>query len=80
MDDSDSSRTIVGAVMALARSLGIGTVAEGIESADQIEILVGECCIEGQGYYFSRPRPAEEIHALLLADAERIEAGRVEAV
>ena len=58
--------TIVRAVIALARNLGMTTTAEGIESAEQARLLLAEGCTEGQGYYFSRPRPADEIGRVLL--------------
>ena len=71
---SDRSTTIVRAVIALARNLGMTATAEGIETAEQVRLLVAERCSEGQGYHFSRPMPAEEIAAILhnrhLAPAE----------
>ncbi|MBE9486715.1 MAG: EAL domain-containing protein [Desulfuromonadales bacterium] len=52
-------------VVALARSLGVGVVAEGIETAEQLQMLLEMNCFEGQGYLFSKPAPAEKIVALL---------------
>ena len=60
--DSDSS-TIVEAVVRLGRSLGLGVVAEGIESPLQLERLRELGCELGQGFLFGRPRPADLIEA-----------------
>jgi diguanylate cyclase (GGDEF)-like protein/PAS domain S-box-containing protein len=53
------------AVVDLGRSLGMETVAEGIEELDQLVRLRAMGCSLGQGYYFSRPKPADEIAPLL---------------
>jgi len=59
------NRAIVRAALGLARELDLGVVAEGIETADQLALLKSWGCREGQGYYFARPRPAEDVTALL---------------
>ncbi|MEW6693311.1 MAG: EAL domain-containing protein [Pseudomonadota bacterium] len=60
---------IIRAILAMAQSLGLNVVAEGIETGEQLALLREAGCPEGQGYYFSKPQPAQEITALLLADA-----------
>jgi len=61
---SESEATaIVTAVVHLARSLGLKTVAEGVETAEQILQLQLLGCDLGQGYYWSRPLPAAELGA-----------------
>jgi EAL domain-containing protein (putative c-di-GMP-specific phosphodiesterase class I) len=65
LGESSHSTTIVRAVIALARNLGMKTTAEGIETAEQAQLLIAEGCSEGQGYHFSRPRPAEDIASIL---------------
>lgn len=60
MTDEDTA-TIVESIITLARRLGLAVVAEGIETAEQLELLRSFDCPLGQGYYFSRPLPAEEL-------------------
>jgi diguanylate cyclase (GGDEF)-like protein len=59
------SIAIVRAIVDLARALKIEVVAEGVETADQLDHLVAEGCIEMQGYYFSRPAPIESFEQVL---------------
>ncbi|MGH7101791.1 MAG: putative bifunctional diguanylate cyclase/phosphodiesterase [Acetobacteraceae bacterium] len=61
------SIAIVRAVTGLCNSLGMTTTAEGVETEEQLAALSAERCTEVQGFLFSRPRPAMEIPALLLA-------------
>ena len=52
---------IVEAIIAMARSLGIDVIAEGVETREQLEFLRGRHCHEMQGYYFARPMPINEM-------------------
>ncbi len=57
-----NDEAIVRAIIALARSLGLETVAEGVEEAHQAEFLLREGCDIVQGYLYSRPFPAEQLN------------------
>ena len=59
----DDSMAIVRAVTGLGRSLGIVTTAEGVETAEQLDLLRQEGCTQVQGYLFSKPRPAADVDA-----------------
>jgi len=56
---------ITEAMLAMSRSLGLVTIAEGIETEAQHDFLLRAGCVEGQGYLYSYPLQAEEIQALL---------------
>ena len=58
---------IVTAIIALARSLKLRVVAEGVETAEELNFLNAHRCDEVQGYYFSRPVPAHQFASLLKA-------------
>jgi EAL domain-containing protein (putative c-di-GMP-specific phosphodiesterase class I) len=49
----------------MARSLKLRVIAEGVETLKELEFLRAHHCDEAQGYYFSRPVPAEEFAKLL---------------
>lgn len=61
-----AAASIVTAFLELANGLGMTTLAEGIETADELAFLQQRECALGQGFYFSRPVPAEEIIAFAL--------------
>jgi diguanylate cyclase (GGDEF)-like protein len=63
--EGTADRTIVDAVTSLAHGLGIGVVAEGIETPSQLERLRDAGCDFGQGYLFSRPVQAEGTATIL---------------
>jgi len=62
-DPNDVS--ITRAIITLAHSLKLKVVAEGVETEGQLGLLIANHCDEVQGYYFSRPLPAEQATALL---------------
>jgi diguanylate cyclase (GGDEF)-like protein len=65
---------IIRAVMRLGSSLGMVTTAEGVETAEQLEILRAEGCMQVQGFLFSKAVPAAEIPSLLRRLQTRIRA------
>jgi EAL domain-containing protein (putative c-di-GMP-specific phosphodiesterase class I) len=52
---------IVDSIATLARTLGMTTTAEGIETEEQLRLVRAAGCTEGQGYYFGRPMPLSEM-------------------
>lgn len=60
--------TIVAAIVSLAKKLGLCTVAEGVETAGQLQILRQLGCDLCQGFHFWRPSPPEELEQLLAQD------------
>jgi diguanylate cyclase (GGDEF)-like protein/PAS domain S-box-containing protein len=65
IDSGDDDAAIVTAVLGMARSLKLRVVAEGVETFEQLAFLHARHCEEAQGYYFSRPVPAEQFAKLL---------------
>ena len=64
--DDRQARSIVSAFLELASGLDIVTLAEGIETREELDFLREHGCNLGQGFYFSRPVPPEEIIAFAL--------------
>ncbi len=65
-------RAIVNAIINMARSLGMRTIAEGVETIEQLSYLQEHQCDEIQGYYFSRPVAPDAFRQLLLDGAARL--------
>jgi diguanylate cyclase (GGDEF)-like protein/PAS domain S-box-containing protein len=60
-----SKSVIIRAIVAMAHSLGLSVVAEGVETVEQLNFLRNHRCEEVQGYYFSRPLPADSFIELI---------------
>jgi EAL domain-containing protein (putative c-di-GMP-specific phosphodiesterase class I) len=71
MGESSEDTAIVEAIVSIAHALDLSTVAEGIETTEQIDRLEVLGCDLGQGYYFSEPLPAHEASLMLAATAGR---------
>ncbi|MEN8147169.1 MAG: EAL domain-containing protein [Campylobacterota bacterium] len=67
-DEEDAA--IIRAIIALAKSLDLDLIAEGVETVAQKEFLLANDCKNIQGYYYSRPIPAETIHDLLIEERD----------
>ena len=64
VDVDPQNQSIVSAFIELARGLGMTTLAEGIETEGELAFVLERGCVMGQGFYFSKPVPPEEIIAL----------------
>jgi diguanylate cyclase (GGDEF)-like protein/PAS domain S-box-containing protein len=62
------SLQIVRTIVAMAQALGVSVVTEGIETAELLDELRSLHCEYGQGFFFSRPVPAEQIETLFATD------------
>lgn len=69
IESDPNDAAISTATLALARSLGLQVVAEGVENAAQRDFLVGQGCAMLQGYLYGRPAPGADWTAVWTADA-----------
>ncbi|HEY8905776.1 MAG TPA: EAL domain-containing protein, partial [Rhodoferax sp.] len=60
-----SDKVIVRTIIVMAQSLGLNVVAEGVETQEQRQLLLGMGCTYYQGYLFSKPVPIERFEELL---------------
>lgn len=60
LDQSESLRTIVGAIVQMGKALNMRVLAEGVESASQLKVLERNGCDEAQGFFFAVPLPGDE--------------------
>ncbi len=63
--ESTSDKTLVEAIIVMAHKLGIRTIAEGVETEEQRDLLVSFGCDYAQGFLYSRPVPAKDFELLL---------------
>jgi diguanylate cyclase (GGDEF)-like protein/PAS domain S-box-containing protein len=73
--DADDA-AITRAIITMAHSLGLAVVAEGVETEQQLAFLEDNGCDQIQGYYFSKPMPAEECTAFLASDRRLVRGPR----
>jgi EAL domain len=79
IEGPDDGATIIAAIIAMAHSLGLSVVAEGVETELQRAYLQAQACDEFQGYLVSKPVPAEDFAAKFLAVNESTRASRAPA-
>jgi EAL domain-containing protein (putative c-di-GMP-specific phosphodiesterase class I) len=60
-----SFRLLFQAIVSMAHALGMTVVAEGVETAGQLQILRELCCDEVQGYFIAKPMSAQDMERLL---------------
>ncbi len=65
LTENDNSHAIISSILYLSRSLGLNTVAEGVETEEQLKLLQMEQCNQYQGFLFSKPLPESELSGLL---------------
>jgi diguanylate cyclase (GGDEF)-like protein len=68
---SNDDETITSAIIALAHSLKMQVIAEGVETSAQLDFLKERACDEMQGYYFAKPLPRDAIPGMLQQGAAR---------
>ena len=69
VESSPHHQVLIEAVVKVARSLGMGTVAEGIETEAQAAVLTRLHCVKGQGYLYAKPLPPDDATRWLMANA-----------
>jgi diguanylate cyclase (GGDEF)-like protein len=69
LHDRSESAKIINAIIGLGRSLGVPTMAEGVETERDAAVLGQIGCLTAQGYLYSRPVPADQMSGLLAATA-----------
>ena len=69
IEDASENGAIANAVIAMAVSMGMKVIAEGVETENQLEFLKHRGCDEAQGYYLSKPLPALQAELFLAAHA-----------
>jgi diguanylate cyclase (GGDEF)-like protein len=62
---NSEARAIVISLLNLCKHLNVRTIAEGIETADQLQFMLEHGCDQGQGYLFSKPLPSDKVMAFL---------------
>jgi diguanylate cyclase (GGDEF)-like protein len=65
LEKSREGEIFVKAIISMAHALGMGVIAEGVETKAQLEILRSLCCDQIQGHYLSKPMPGERMSELL---------------
>jgi len=63
-------RKIVKSIIMMAKDLGIETVAEGVETKEQVDFLIEMGCDLAQGYYFAKPMPMSDFEDLLIQESK----------
>ncbi len=66
MTDNIIGKSIVSTIIAMANTMGLNVIAEGVETEEQQRLLLEEGCYNFQGYFFGKPVPIEQFAAALL--------------
>jgi len=65
IESSQKTRSLIKAIIGMARSLDLEVIGEGVEKIEQLDFLRGQSCDQVQGYLLSRPITAREISKML---------------
>jgi EAL domain-containing protein (putative c-di-GMP-specific phosphodiesterase class I) len=65
LTSNPNDATIAASIIALARSMNLGVIAEGVETEEQLRFLKAKGCRQGQGFLFSQPLPEGQLTSLL---------------
>jgi len=66
IETDESARKLAHAIIGMAEGIGLGVIAEGVETEEQKSLLLAAGCRMMQGYLFARPQPAQRLESLLL--------------
>ena len=66
-DNNERGKIIISSIIQMANRLNVPVVAEGVETKEQADMLLSYGCELMQGYYFSKPVPADEYEKMLLS-------------
>jgi diguanylate cyclase (GGDEF)-like protein len=72
LDDEVVDAPLLVSIIGLAHSLGLGVVAEGVETKQQADVLTTHGCEELQGFYFSRPLSTQQMNAFFMSSESRL--------
>ena len=79
-EDLAGQNAVIRAITALGASLGMSTIAEGVETVEQLQRIRNEGCGSVQGYLFSRPVPADQVDGVIAGFVNRLARPLAEAV
>ena len=69
IENGQSDQSIISAIIAMAESMDLEVIAEGVETTRQVDFLIGQQCLEAQGFLFSRPLSSIQAEAFLQRSA-----------
>ncbi len=72
VESGTNDKSIISAIMSMARGMGIRVIAEGVDNDEQLNFLLDKHCREAQGFFFSRPMPPEKVEAMLKKGIRKI--------